>query len=349
MTTMQTFIPLPISPRSILQRLCAAVVLGASLLGGASVASPAVAAPTVAAAAVAAENDASWEVDTVDGPFGSGRQNYSYAVEPGDRREDALVVVNNGSLPVDLALYAADAFTTDAGQLDLRTRDHAPTGVGAWLGMDVQAISLDPGESAEIPFTVTVPDDAAPGDHMGGIVSTPASTSNGSEPERRAAIRVHLRVGDTFRPSLSVENLSVDYSGDPLGAGFATVTYTLRNTGDTMLAAEQAIAVAGPFDALRVDSEPIDASPRLLPDETWTVSVPVRGVAPSGLLTATVAVTPLYTDAAGSTGPLAAVEHTANGWAIPGLPLLLILCLGTVVAAVFIRKRRRPAPPSNPV
>lgn len=339
MTIMQTFTPLSTSPRGILERVGAAVVLAAFLLAGASVAGP----------AVAAEDGTQWEVDTVDGSFGSGRQNYSYAVEPGDRLEDALVVVNYGPTPLDLALYAADAFTTAAGQLDLRTREHAPTGVAAWLGIDVQAISLDPGESVEIPFSVAIPDDAAHGDHMGGIVSTPAATTSGTEPERRVAIRVHLRVGDSFRPSLSVEDLNVDYTGDALGAGLATVTYTLRNTGDTMLAAEQSIAIAGPFDAARVAAEPIDVTPRLLPDETWTVSVPVRGVAPTGLLTATVVVTPLYTDAAGSTGPLAAVEHTANGWAIPWLPLLLILCLGAGIAVMFIRKRRRPASPSDPV
>jgi hypothetical protein len=202
-------------------------------------------------------------------------------------------------------------------------------------------MTLEPGESGEIPFTVSIPDDAATGDHIGGIVTTPASPPNGTEPERRTAIRVHLRVGDGFQPSLTVEDLSVDYSGDVLGAGLATVTYTLRNTGDIILAAEQSITVAGPFDAFRVAAEAIDASPRLLPDEAWTVSVPVRGVAPTGLLTTTVAVTPLYTDAAGSTGPLAAVEHTANGWAISWLQLLLILCLGAVVAVVLTRKRRR--------
>jgi hypothetical protein len=339
MTTMQTFTPLPASPRGILTRVGAAVVLAASLLTGAFAAAP----------AVAAENDASWEVDTIDGSFGSGRQNYSYAVDPGGHLEDALVVVNNGPASIDLVLYAADAFTTDTGQLDLRTRDHAPTGVGAWLQMDLERISLEPGESGEIPFTVAIPDDAAPGDHLGGIVTTPALTSDDTEPERRAAIRVHLRVGDGFRPSLSVEDLSVDYSGDPLGAGLATVTYTLRNTGDTMLAAEQSVAVASAFDAFRVAAEPIAATPRLLPNESWTVTVPVRGVAPAGLLTATISVTPLYTDAAGSTGPLTAVEHIANGWAIPWLPLLLVLALGAVVTVVIIRKRRSPASPSNPV
>ena len=246
---------------------------------------------------------------------------------------------------MDLALYAADAFTTEDGQLDLRTRDHSPTGVGAWLQLGQEQVSLEAGESMQVPFAITIPDDAASGDLMGGIVTTSASTAGTAEPERRVAIRVHLRVGDTFEPSLSVESLGVDYSGDPLGTGTATVTYTVRNTGDIMLSAEQSVAVAGPFDAFRVTTDPTDRLPLLLPGETWSVSVPVRDVAPAGILAATVTLTPLYTDPAGSTGPLTAVQSSGSGWALPWLPLLvLILGLGVLAAAVFARKRRRPAP-----
>ncbi|RXZ71893.1 DUF916 domain-containing protein [Agromyces albus] len=328
---MQTFSPRQTLNGRFLWRVVVAA-LAAFLLAGAFLAAP----------AEAAENGPSWVVDTADGSHGSGRQNYDYLVERGDRIEDALVVVNDGPAPIDLRLYAADAFTTETAQLDLRTREHASTGVGAWLRMAQERISLQPGESGEIPFTVTVPDDATPGDHMGGIVTTSASTSNGTEPERRAAIRVHLRVGDAFQPKLSVEDLSVNFSGDPLGAGLAMVTYTVRNTGDTMLSAEQSVTVAGPFDSFGVTAEPIENIPRLLPGEIWRVSVPIDGVVPSGLLAATVTVVPLYTDPAGSTGPLAGSEHTGNGWAIPWL--LLILGVGALVAVVFVRKLRRSAP-----
>ncbi len=294
--------------------------------------------------AAAAEDDPQWEVATVDGSFGSDRQNYDYAVDPGDHLQDSLVVTNPGPDPVDLTLYAADAFTTEAGQLDLRTRDHSPTGVGAWLQLDQEQVSLEAGESVQVPFAITIPDDAASGDLMGGIVTTSAPSAGTNGPERRVAIRVHLRVGDAFEPSLSVEGLSVAYSGGPLGAGSATVTYTIRNTGDTMLAAEQSVAVAGPFDAFRVTADPTDRLPRLLPGETWRVSVPVHDVAPAGILGATVTLTPLYTDPAGSTGPLTAVQSTGFGWALPWLPLVLVLILGlgVLVAVVFARTRRVP-------
>jgi hypothetical protein len=333
MTIMQTSSSRSTPTRNTLRRLGIALTLTASVFAGAFVPVP----------AVAAAADASWDVDTVDGTFGSGRQNYDYAVKPGDRLDDALVVVNNGTTPIDLVLYSADAFTTETGQLDLRTRDHVSTGAGEWLRLDRDRITLQPGESGEIPFTATVPADAAPGDHLGGVVTASASTASGTEPERRVAIRVHFRVGDGFAPSLSVEDLRVDYAGDPFSAGDAIVTYTVRNSGDTTLAAEQSIAVAGPFGSFRVTADPVDDTPSLLPGEGWRVSVPIRGVAPSGLLTATVAVVPLYTDPAGSTGPLAVLEHTGSGWAIPWLPLLLVFVLVVaLVGVVFARRFRRP-------
>jgi hypothetical protein len=330
--------PRPSSLGRTVRRVGVAVMLAAALLAGTVVAAP----------AIAAEPDVPWDVGTVDGSFGSGRQNYDYPVEPGDRLDDALVVVNNGTTPIDLALYAADAFTTDEGRLDLRTRDDAAGGVGAWLALGSDTVSLEPGESAEVPFAITVPDDAEPGSHMGGVVTTPASTSKGTEPERRVAIRIHLRVGDAFTPSLSVEDLRVDYSGDTLGAGNATVTYTIRNTGDTMLAAEQSVAVAGPFDAFRVTADSVEATPRLLPGETWSVSVPVDGVPPAGVLAATVTLVPLYTDPAGSTGPLATVEQSGNGWTIPWLPLLILGALVALVALVAVVVRKRATMPRRP-
>jgi len=300
----------------------AALAAAASLVGSALLAAPAVAAEAPA-----------WEISTADGVMGSGRQNFYYAAQPGDRIEDALHIVNHDDSPLDLALYAADAFTTDAGELDLRTEDHEATSVGRWVGMQEDHVSLQPGESTEIPFTIAVPTDATDGDHLGGIVTS--LDAEGSGPEVRSAIRVQLRVGNGFAPSLAVEDLAVQYGGDPVGTGDATVTYTLRNTGDTTLAAEQSVTLTGPFGAFPATGQPIGNVPRLLPGETWSVSAPVPGVIPSGVITADVTVVPLYTDSAGSTGPLGTVNRSVQGFAIPWVPLLLLLGLAALVVLLL--------------
>ncbi|MFC6077405.1 DUF916 domain-containing protein, partial [Microbispora camponoti] len=156
-------------------------------------------------------------------------------------------------------------------------------------------------------------------------------------------IRIRLRVGGELKPSLSVEDLRVRYSGtpNPLGTGEATVTYTVRNDGDSILSARQAVALSGPFGHWDARAGHIDDSPPLLPGDTWKVSVPVRGVTPALRLTGTVTLVPLLTDAAGSVAPLAAVDGTAHAWTLPWAPLLVVVVLcGLLVAALASRRRR---------
>ncbi|MEW9527459.1 DUF916 domain-containing protein [Microbispora sp. NPDC049125] len=293
--------------------------------------------------AAAADGDVSWAVTTASNDFGSGRQNYSYTLDPGGQLKDGLVVANHGTTPLRLAVYAADAFTAKGGRLDLVAKDAKSTRVGAWVHADRPDVTVQPGESAEVPFTVTLPDDAAPGEYMGGIVTAPAQAggADGTGADRRLGIRIRLRVGGELKPSLSAEDVHVRYSGtpNPFGKGDATVTYTIHNTGNAILTARQEVAVAGPFGRLGVRAGRIGDSPQLLPGDTWKVSVPVHGVAPAGRLTGTVTLVPLLADAAGSIAPLTAVETTAGAWAIPWALLLVLVVLCGLVATVLVRRR----------
>ncbi|MEU5722774.1 DUF916 domain-containing protein [Micromonospora sp. NPDC047738] len=296
--------------------------------------------------AAAADGDVSWAVRTASNNFGSGRQNYTYTLNPGGQLKDALVVVNHGATPLNLAVYAADGFTTKEGQLDLVTQDAKSTGIGAWVHTDRPDVTVGPGQSVEVPFQLTLPDNAAPGDYLGGVVTslTQASKADGTNVARRVGIRIRLRVGGALKPSLSVEDLQVRYSGtpNPFGKGDAAVTYTIRNTGNAIVTARQAVSISGPFGGLNVRAGQIEDSPPLLPGDTWKVSVPLPGVAPAVKLTGTVTLVPLLTDASGSIAPLATVEATTHAWALPWLLLLLLAVLsGLLVVTALVSRRWR--------
>ncbi len=295
---------------------------------------------TGAGPAVAADGDVSWAVRTASNDFGSGRANYGYTVNPGGRVEDALVVVNHGTTPLRLAVYAADAFTDEAGRLDLVAEDAKSTRVGAWVRTDRPDVTVRPGGSVKVPFTLTVPHDAAPGDYMGGIVTSPA---DGDDTGRRLGIRIRLRVGGALEPKLAVRDLRVRYSGTvhPFGKGDATVTYTLHNTGNTILTARQTVSLSGPFGVMTARAGHIDDSPALLPGQTWKVTVPVRGVAPALRSTGTVTLVPLLTDASGSVAPLAGAKTTAHAWTVPWTLLLCLVALCASVAAGSVHRSRR--------
>ena len=105
-----------------------------------------------------------------------------------------------------------------------------------------------------LPFRITVPANAAPGDHGAAIVAVLSTIGKNPKGEnvrldQRVASRIYLRVNGPLHPGLRIEGLSVSYhrSLNPLHGGSATVRYTVHNVGNVRLAAKQAVSVTGMF------------------------------------------------------------------------------------------------------
>ncbi|MFE4174510.1 WxL protein peptidoglycan domain-containing protein [Streptomyces sp. NPDC056909] len=298
------------------------------------------------APAQAADGDVTWTVRTAANGYGDDRSSYSYAVNPGGQVKDTMVVTNRSKSPLQLAVYAADGFTTDTGQLDLLTKDKKSVGIGAWVHAARDSVVIKPGKSAEVPFTVGVPGNATPGDYVGGILTSlkQSDEAEGINVDRRLGIRVKLRVSGELKPKLAIEDLHVDHSGssNPFGKGDATVTYTIHNTGNAILSGKQTVSVSGPFGWLKAEAGDIAPPPDLLPGESWKTKVPVHGVASAVSLTATATLTPVLTDASGSTTSLKPVEATAHGWAVPWILLILVVVLiAAIVGTILLTRRNR--------
>jgi hypothetical protein len=294
-----------------------------------------------AGARTAAAADAGWTVKTAANGFGADRRDYGYTLSAGGRIEDGIEVVNQGTTALRLSLRPADAVLDAAGRIDMAAQGARAAGVGAWVHLQEQVVTVDPGATLTVPFVVTPPRGAAAGDHVGGIVTEAAGG-------RRAGLQVRLRISGALKPALAVSDVHVDYSGsaNPVRSGDATVSYTVRNTGNTILTARQAVSVAGPLGVGRRGAGRVADTPALPPGAAWTVSAPLHGVAPALRARATVKVTPLLIDAAGSTSPLKAVEATGGTWALPWtLLVVLALLVGLVVLGVrrvgVPRRRRR--------
>ncbi len=301
---------------------------------------------SAAPAPAAEEGDVTWTVRTASNSYGDTRSSYSYAVSPGGTFEDAMVVANRGKAPVALAVYTADGFTADTGQLDLQGKGTAATAIGSWVRAKSERVTVAPGKTAQIPFTVEVPANATPGDYVGGIVTSLSQPdqAQGITVERRLGIRIKLRVGGELAPALAVEDLSVDFHGtaNPFAAGDATVHWTIHNTGNTTLSAQQAASIAGPFGWFRTEASAVEAPPELLPGETWQVQVKIKDVSPAVRLTATANLTPVLTDPSGTSSALATVKATAHAWAVPWpLALLVIVLIAAVVALILLTRRNR--------
>lgn len=256
----------PLKRRTYFPRLSAFLLLIAALLGSAV---PAFADDLGLAAAPATNGG-------VDG----SRSRFSYQVEPGQTLNDQFFVKNTGTAPQTVTVYGTDAFNSDAGEYALLDTGAAPVDVGSWVSFDgvETAFTLAPDESRVLPFTVTVPADARPGDHAGGMVVSAMSDSGQVRLDRRVATRMYARVAGELQPLLSLSDVSTNYtpSWNPFD-GTLDVSFTLNNTGNVALGANSVISVATVFGIPVRGIEKAEI-PELLPGTSRSVTISLGGV-----------------------------------------------------------------------
>lgn len=284
-----------------------------------------------------------WGIRPADNAQGAGRPNYSYELEPGARVEDDFVVLNHGQKPLTLAVYAADAVVTQNGPLNLANRDVPSVDVGSWVDVGTDEVTIAPGESVEIPFTITVPSNASPGDHTGGIVSS----LTGADPaaitvERRLGSRIHVRVVGELQPGLRIDGLVASHSGstDAVPRGDLAVSFTVTNTGNSRLTGAAKLRLSGPFGtSARVVT--LDDVPELLPGSSYDVSTTVPDVPATVRMTATAVVTPMVLGPDDSRGTaIAPVEASTTFWAMPWIPVGILVLVLAWLAPRIVRRLR---------
>jgi hypothetical protein len=296
-------------------------------------------APTPSVAPDATDGAVRWSVQP-SGPKGpTGRNYFSYDLAPGSTVTDQVGVTNLSDRPLTFAVYGTDAYTTTDGAFALLPADQPATDVGTWIGVERRSWTVQPGERQDIPFRLTVPQNATPGDHAGGVIAAVAQvgvTADGQQVrlDQRVAARVYLRVSGELRPAVTVESVRVSYDTpiNPAGRGDMTVTYRIRNSGNVRVGGTGTLLVDGPFGWTLARTAPVDL-PELLPGATFTVTEQVTGVPPTLRLTATVDLAPTTVDAA-----LPPVQRAASVWAPPWL---LLAALAAALAWLYLRWCRR--------
>lgn len=275
-----------------------------------------------------------------DGP--GGRDYFVYTLKPGASFGDVVAISNLSDTTQTYVVYPTDAFNTlnDAGFALLR-EDEEPEGVGTWIRLAADQYTLEPGERVDVPFEISVPADAAPGDHAGAIVAQPIDSgpadpdpSLGLDVRLRIAARVYVRVEGPITANLTIDSLSMQYDSpiSPFGSSEAKIQYTITNTGNIRLTSIANLKVSGLF-GIGETSLPERVIPELLPGSSIQIAETVQGLRPLGRLTADLVVE----------SPNDAVR-TSSSVSVWAMPWLLVIAIGLLVAALIvwaIRRRRR--------
>ncbi|GII56961.1 hypothetical protein Pth03_53500 [Planotetraspora thailandica] len=305
------------------------------------------------APAQAADGEAAFSADPATKAGRDGRSRFTYELAPGQRVTDYVEIRNDGKTRGSFVIYTTDAYNTPEGAFALLTSAQVPQGPGTWADFGHRCdpaadrsctipssaeVTLGPGKSKVVPFTIKVPADARPGDHAGGVVASLASGKGQIRVENRVITRMYIRVAGELQPHVSIGGIRTE-----LGNGWASlshplkVTYTLTNTGNVALRGRIESWVTGPFGNRVATGEKAETS-ELLPGQKRTLVARMAGVPALGLLTAHVRLVPFVDAGALDPGPLTNTERTASLWVVPWL---VVVALVIAVAAVVWAWRRR--------
>ena len=190
-----------------------AALLGASLLAG----------PRSAAAQTPAAATFGMKPEPQADPAVTASNYFIFKANPGDAVAGKVRITNPTKHAVTVELDGVDAFTAVNGGSAFTLNDAPPTAVGAWIAVKKTKLTVTPGKDQLVSFTVAVPKNATPGQHLAGlsaIETTPASAT----PTARAAGQAGASVDVRTRYVIAVE---IDVPG--------AWSASLRITGATLL------------------------------------------------------------------------------------------------------------------
>ena len=262
-----------------------------------------------------------------------------------------VAIVNNSLKPYTFDVYATDEVNDSHGAIGLLPTGKKPTDVGAWLTLGGAAASgsltVQARSYVVVPVAGKIPGNASPGDHVGAVVvdlTTVGKRGNlNVKLHQRVGLTTFVRVAGDAEPGLAIEHLAAGYHNNwnPIGAGSATVTYRIHNTGNLVMRTTQKVTISGLFGKTATATP--KAIPLLLPGGFAEVTVPMSGVAPEIWMTAKVQLTPRIVNNPGDPAiGIKPTSATTTFWAVPWvlIGIIVALLVGGFFGWRWLRKRR---------
>jgi hypothetical protein len=283
---------------------------------------------------------------------------------PGETITRSVRVVNTGKRAGTARLYAVDATTGQTTGAVYRGPRDPRRGVGGWVTLEDKKLRLAPGQSRSVALSVTVPEGARDGQHLGGIVAENAALTRGPTREREeGSFRVDVRsltvvAVQVNLPGPAQERMAITGVRPAANAGRQTLLVGLRNFGNQMVKGrgelvisdergerlKRASFVVDTFVPQTAVADPIAVPDQALPAGTYSASVTLRyGDGQVARLTAPFTISDKQVQEVFGSSPQAPPGAS-------GLPLFalilggLALLVGGFLAALVLGRRRGSVP-----
>ncbi|MCC7196927.1 DUF916 domain-containing protein [Candidatus Peregrinibacteria bacterium] len=174
-------------------------------------------------------------------PYTNNQSWFVYEKMPGEIIEDVATIKNQSERDVNVRIYAVDATSNASGSFILKFLNDKQMGIGVWTDVEKKELTIKPDERVDIPFRITIPENATPSEYYGGIVVESgggADQTKYCEPNNKCntSVSVRTRIGSriyiTVPGKISEKVTWSDFSFDRGWDGKSYLNFGVKNQGN---------------------------------------------------------------------------------------------------------------------
>ncbi len=269
---------------------------------------------------------------TQDGGIGRSSVLFTHAIESGNVLVDAVEIFNLADAPTLFDVYVVDMVPLADGSLSPAARASSVEGAGAWFDVSVDTVEVPPRSTAEVDFTVAVPDGTPPGDYTAAVIVEPHEASTGGTISIRTRLGFPAQITVLAEINLGVTLGSVSTRTTDDGIEIAM---PISNTGDVTFSSAGIAELEGwSGDGITLQMSPEGAF--IAPGEQMQMTALWEDPPLIGRYGVTVTVDAVV----GDRQPVQFVSSTTTFWLVPW-SVITILVVAAAIAAWVVRATRR--------
>lgn len=247
---------------------------------------------------------------------------FRYDIPRGSSQTGVITVTNPSDVALSLQVETENFTGGDGGTVEYAP-DGAKYGLLSWLNVDKSPFTLGPGQKKEVPFTITVPENAEVGGHYGTVLfrASGAGDANGG-----SAIGVSGRIGSIILVSVPGDAKKSGKLVDVSAPGFIqygplSLNATYKNTGSVHYVTKGTATFTGIFGRREIPFE----EKTILPDVQRETSAK---------LDKTWLIGPVFMKATLQAGDGTTQTMSATSFAFPVIPG--VVTLAVILAIAFL-------------
>lgn len=156
---------------------------------------------------------------------------FLYTLNGGDTKTDQIFLSNANTTEETVRIYAVDGVVTNTGSYTCKQESEEREGIGAWIQISKDEVTLPAKGTMNLDFTLTIPRDASVGEHNGCIAIQKKDDSG----EITGNLRIHTRQAVRVAAVIPGEiHRKVDIALFTATTGMSKQDYSvhLKNTGN---------------------------------------------------------------------------------------------------------------------